>query len=170
MALSSGNIKKAERRLEILKDIAKEAMTEMRLLIYQLHPSTIQEDGLAVALRQRLDAVEIRSGIVVDFQVDGGRRLPSDIEDTLFQVAQEGFNNVLKHAKASEIQVLLSLEEDRCRLSIRDDGVGFDPETVELYGGYGLENMRNQLEKINGALIIDGEPGKGTTLDIEVSL
>jgi PAS domain S-box-containing protein len=170
MALSSGNIKNAERRLEILKDIAKEAMTEMRLLIYQLHPSTIQEEGLAVALRQRLDAVEIRSGIVVDFQVEGGRRLPSDIEDTLFQVAQEGFNNVLKHAKASEIQVLLSLEEDGCRLSIRDDGVGFDPETVEHYGGYGLENMRNRLEKINGALIIDGEPGKGTTLEIEVSL
>jgi signal transduction histidine kinase len=145
-------------------------MTEMRLLIFQLHPSIIKEAGLAIALRQRLDAVEVRSGIAAEFQVEGDRRLPSGIEYALFQVAREGLNNVLRHAQASEIQVSLIFEPDVCRLTITDNGVGFDHESVEHYGGYGLENMRNRLEKINGALIFDSEPGKGTTLDIEVSI
>ena len=157
-------------RLEVLKKIAQEAMTEMRLLIYQLHPPVIQESGLAVALRRRLDAVEVRSGVAADFQVEGERRLPSNIEYTLFQIAQEGLNNVLKHAKASGVLVRLSFTPDVCRLTIRDDGIGFGPESIERYGGYGLANMRDQLEQINGTLSIDSLPGKGTTLDVEVSI
>jgi signal transduction histidine kinase len=121
-------------------------------------------------LRQRLDAVEVRSGIAADFQIEGEQRLPSEIENTLFQIAQEGLNNVLKHSKASKIQVRLSLESDGCRLTIQDNGVGFDPESIGRYGGYGLANIRDRLEKINGALTIDSQPGAGTTLDIEVSI
>jgi PAS domain S-box-containing protein len=170
MALSSGSSKKAEKRLQILKEIAQEAMTEMRLLIYQLHPSILVEAGLAVALRQRLDAVEARSGIDADFQVEGERRLPPELENTLFNITLEGLNNVLKHAKASEIQMRLSFEPDRCRLTIRDDGVGFDPQSTENYGGYGLADIRDRLEKINGALTIDSQPGEGTTLEFEVIL
>jgi PAS domain S-box-containing protein len=170
MALSSGENDKAERRLQILKEIAQEAMNEMRLLIYQMHPSILQKAGLAAALRQRLDAVEVRSGLVTDFQVESERRLPLEIESILFQIAQEGLNNVLKHAKANEIQVRISYKPDGCRLTIQDDGVGFDAESIHRYGGYGLENMRDQLEKINGWLSIDSQPGKGTTLEIEVIL
>ena len=169
MALSSGNQDKAERRLEILKEIAQEAMTEMRLLIYQLHPQVLQEEGLAVAIRQRLNAVEVRSGVVADFQVEGERRLPAKIESTLFQIAKEGLNNILRHAKASEILVRLSFGPNICRLKIQDNGVGFDPESLGLYVGYGLANMRDRLEKIDGALTIDTQPGAGTILDIEVA-
>jgi signal transduction histidine kinase len=75
----------------------------------------------------------------------------------------------LKHAKANNIEVRLSIEQDCCRLTIRDDGVGFDPEGIGPYGGYGLTNMRDRLEKINGTLTIDSRPGKGTILKIEVS-
>ena len=170
MALSSGNIGKAEQRLEILKDIAQEAMNEMRLLIYQLQPSILREEGLAAALRKRLDAVEVRSGIAVDFLVAGDEQLPLQVENTLFPIAQEGLNNILKHAKAKNIEVRLSSKQDCCRLIIRDDGVGFDPEGIGPYGGYGLANMRDRLEKINGTLTIDSHPGKGTILNIEVSI
>jgi PAS domain S-box-containing protein len=173
MALSPDNSDKnvkAKRRLEILKEIAQEAMTEMRLLIYQLHPPIIQAAGLVVALRQRLDVVEVRSGMTADLQVESERRLPEEIESTLFQIAQEALNNVLKHAKASELLVRLSFKPDSCRLTIQDDGVGFDSESIGRYGGYGLENMRDRLEQINGALTIDSQPGIGTTLEIEVSL
>ena len=170
MALSTGENEKAERRLGILKGIAKEAMAELRLLIYQLHPSVIQDEGLAVALRERLDAVEVRSGIAADLQVEGERQLPIEIESTLFKIALEGLNNVVKHAKASEIQVGLYYKPDGCRLIIQDDGVGFDPESEEVFGGYGLANMREQLEGINGTLSTDSHPGQGTTLEIEVIL
>jgi two-component system sensor histidine kinase DegS len=130
----------------------------------------LEEAGLAVALRQRLDAVETRSGVVADFQIEGERRLPAEIESNLFHVAQEGLNNALKHAKASEIQVRLSFEPHVCQLTIRDNGVGFDPETINHYGGYGLANMSERLEKINGVLTINSQPGEGTTLEIEVLL
>jgi PAS domain S-box-containing protein len=168
MALSSGNYEIAKQRLGMLKQIAQEAMNEMRLLIHQLHPPIVEEVGLALALQQRLDAVETRSGISADLQVKGDQQLPLDSEISLFQIALEGLNNVLKHAKASEIQIRLIFEADRCRLTIQDNGVGFEPESIEDYGGYGLANMRDRLEKINGALTIDSRPGKGTTLDIEV--
>jgi signal transduction histidine kinase len=77
-------------------------------------------------------------------------------------------NNILKHARASEIQIGLNLEVDRYQLTIRDNGVGFEPESIENYGGYGLANMRDRLQKINGTLTIDSQQGKGTTLNIEV--
>ena len=168
MALSSGNNEIAKQRLGMLKQIAQDAMSEMRLLIHQLHPPIIEEVGLALALQQRLDTVETRSGISVDLQVEGDQQLHLDIEIALFKIASEGLNNILKHAKASEIQIRLILEADRYRLMIRDNGVGFEPESIEDYGGYGLASMRDRLGKINGTLIIDSQPGKGTTLDIEV--
>jgi len=66
--------------------------------------------------------------------------------------------------------VRLIFEPDSCRLVIQDDGVGFDLDSDEGYGGYGLANMRDQLKGINGTLSIDSQPGQGTTLDIEVIL
>jgi signal transduction histidine kinase len=170
MALSSGRMEDAEKRLQMLKDIAKESMTEMRLLIYELHPSILEEAGLVAALRQRLETVESRSGIEVDLQVEGEQRMPMAIEKELYQISLEGLNNVLKYAKAKEVLVLVSFEHDRCRLTIQDDGVGFDLERTGRYGGYGLANIKDRLEQIGGELTIISEPGKGTTLNIEVAI
>ena len=114
MALSSGKDKAAEKRLEILKEIAQDAMAEMRLLIYQLQPSIIEEEGLVNALEQRLELVENRSGIAVDFHVEGEPRLPLNKQIGLFQVAQEGLNNVIKHARASHLLLWLSYEPVVC--------------------------------------------------------
>jgi PAS domain S-box-containing protein len=168
MALSSGRMEDAEKRLQMLKDIAKESMTEMRLLIYELHPSILEEAGLVAALRQRLETVESRSGIEVDLQVEGEQRMPIAIEKELYQISLEGLNNVLKYAKAKQILVLVSFEHDRCRLTIQDDGVGFDLERTTRFDGYGLANIRDRLPQIGGELTIITEPGKGTTLEIEV--
>ena len=170
MALSSGRVEDAEKRLQTLKDIAQESMTEMRLLIYELHPSILEEAGLVAALRQRLETVESRSGIEVDLQVEGEQRMPIAVEKELYQISLEGLNNVLKHAKAKQVLVRLSFEHDRCRLTIQDDGVGFDLERTDRYGGYGLANIKDRLEQIGGELTIITEPGKGTTLDIEVAI
>jgi signal transduction histidine kinase len=170
MALTSGRVEDAEKRLQTLKEIAQESMTEMRLLIYEMHPSILEEAGLVAALRQRLETVESRSGIEVDLQVEGEQRLPIAVEEELFRISLEGLNNVLKHAKAKQVLVRLSFKHDRCRLTIKDDGVGLDHERTERYGGYGLVNIKDRLEKIGGELSIITEPGKGTILDIEVAI
>jgi PAS domain S-box-containing protein len=170
LALSSGRVEDAEKRLQMLKDIAQESMSEMRLLIYEMHPSILEEAGLAAALRQRLETVESRSGIEVDLQVEGDRRLPIAVEEELFHISLEGLNNVLKHAKAKQVLVGLSFEHDRCRLMIQDDGVGFALASSDRFGGYGLVNIKDRLEKIGGELSIITEPGKGTILDIEVAI
>lgn len=169
MALSSSRVEDAEKRLQTLKDIAQESMSEMRLLIYEMHPSILEEAGLVAALRQRLETVETRSGIEVDLQVEGEQRLPISLEKELYQISLEGLNNVLKHSKANEVLVRLSFEHDRCRLMIQDDGVGFDLERSGRFGGYGLANIKGRLEQIGGELTIISEPGKGTTLNIEVA-
>ncbi|GAH83206.1 unnamed protein product, partial [marine sediment metagenome] len=122
------------------------------------------------ALRQRLETVESRSGIEVDLQVEGDRRLPIAVEQELYHISSEGLNNVLKHSKAKQVLVRLSFEHDRCRLMIQDDGVGFDLERANRIGGYGLANIKDRLEQIGGELTLITEPGKGTTLDIEVIL
>jgi PAS domain S-box-containing protein len=168
MALSSGKIEGIEKRLQTLKEIARESMSELRMLIYELHPSILEEAGLVAAMRQRLDTVESRSGIQVDLQVEGEQRLPIAVEKELFRISLEGLNNVMKHAKANEILIWYSFEPDRCRLTIKDDGVGFDLKPTYHYRGYGLANIKERLEQIGGELTIITEPGKGTTLDIEV--
>jgi hypothetical protein len=168
MALTSGKVEDVEKRLQTLKAIAQESMSEMRLLIYELHPPILEEVGLVAALRQRLEMVELRSGIEVDLQIKGEQRLPIALEKELYQISLEGLNNALKHSKAKQILVQLSFEQDRCQLTIQDDGVGFDLERTTRFDGYGLANIRDRLPQIGGELTIITEPGKGTTLEIEV--
>jgi signal transduction histidine kinase len=168
LALTAGKLEAVEERLARIKDVARDAMTEMRWLVYNLHPSVLADAGLAAALQQRLGAVEARSGVKVDFQVNGQSRLPPASERELYWVAQEGLNNVLRHARASQVWVTIDYEESRCRLTIRDDGVGFRLDAAGRSGGYGLTNMRDRLAQINGTLKINTELSKGTTLEIEV--
>lgn len=168
LALSAGKIDVLEQRLDRLYEHTREAMTEMRLLIHELRPSILEEAGLAPALRARLEAVEVRSGLEAELQVDGERRLPPEVEAELYRVALEGLNNVLKHARADCVNLALSFDENAVRLTIRDDGVGFDLDSATRYGGYGLGIMEERVQQVGGDLRIETAPGAGTTLYVEV--
>jgi signal transduction histidine kinase len=168
MALSAGKLETVGERLVRIKEVAREAMTEMRWLIYKLHPPLLADAGLAAALQERLEAVEARSGVKVHFHVESQMRLPTASEAALFWVAQEALNNVMRHAHANEVWVMIENEDSLCRLTIRDDGLGFRLDAAERYGGYGLANMRERLAKVDGRLKITTEPSKGTTLAIEI--
>ncbi len=168
LALSAGRTGVVKERLEQLNRRAREAMTEMRLLIYELRPSILEERGLAEALKARLESVEVRSGLKADLQVVGERRLPPEVEEALYRVALEGLNNVLKHARAGDVELGLLFDESTVRLTIRDDGTGFDVDSASRYGGYGLAMMKERVQHIDGALSIETAPGAGTTLHVEV--
>jgi signal transduction histidine kinase len=143
--------------LRELGTTAREALREMRLLIFELSPPALEKSSLADAIQARLDAVESRGGITVQLQVEGTERLGRESRQELYQVAQEALNNALKHARAQSVKILLQYGERETRLSIRDDGVGIRLDQAQKSGGLGLRSMRERVQRIGGSLT--AEPG-----------
>jgi signal transduction histidine kinase len=168
MALSTGKIEVATNNLQELHNMAREAMLDMRLLVFELHPPALEEEGLASALRTRLDAVEARSGIQTEFQVEGDSQIPLAVEEELYRIAQEALNNAVKHARAERVIVRLEGNGECFRLQVQDNGTGFDLETAGKGGGRGLHSIEERVKRLNGELTIDTVQGEGTTLRVEV--
>jgi signal transduction histidine kinase len=154
-----------------LQQTSQEALAEMRLLIHELRPAVLEEEGLVAALQARLLAVEGRAGLQTQFMLEVEGRLPPRVEEGLYRIAREALNNALKHAQASAITVKLhrTAEDGKVRLEILDDGIGFDPETAREKGGLGLAAMEERAAELAGQLIVErGEKG-GTRVLVEVS-
>jgi len=166
--LDSGMADAAKAYMHDVRDTAREALREMRLLIFELRPSVLQNEGLLVALRARLEAVEERAGIGVNFQVEGEGEICPMIEEGLYRIAREVLNNALKHAAAQNIDVNLTIGQDVVVLEIVDDGVGFNADAAKESGGLGLEGMVERATQIGGELVLDSEPGHGTRVRVEV--
>jgi signal transduction histidine kinase len=170
LALASGKIEVVKKHLHRLNRMTREAMAEMRLLIFEMRPPVLEEVGLAAALRARLEAVEARSGLGIEFEVEGDQPLPPATETELYRVALEGLNNVVKHARAGRVTVQLIYDDSCLRLTIQDDGIGFDLEDAGRYGGYGLATMKERIELIHGTMAVNTAPAAGTRVEIEVTL
>ena len=93
--------------LHELRETARSAPYDMRLLIFILHPPALEKDGLVTALRIRMATVETRAGVHAELKVEGERRLPIGIEQELYRIAQEALNNIMKHAQAQYVVILL---------------------------------------------------------------
>jgi PAS domain S-box-containing protein len=164
-----GRSQVAAKNLSEVRTLAREAMLEMRLLIFELHPPALEEEGLVGALRTRLATVETRAGLETDIQVDGQETdLSPAVEEALYRFAQEALNNVIKHAQADRVEVRAALQADRAVLEVRDDGCGFDPESTN--GGLGLKGMKDRIVRLGGELVLDSYPGSGTLLRAEIPL
>ena len=139
---------KARERLERANELAQGALAEMRALIFQLRPMTLQEEGLLSAVKKHLSALHSRHGRVVELQVTGAeRRLPAPIEDAAFGIIQESLNNVVKHANAARTQVQLRVWCGLlCGVTTVDDGVGFDPAAPRPVPTLGMSSMRERAE------------------------
>ena len=164
MAMLAGKQNEAIENLDELRNMAREAMTDMRLLIFELHPPRLEEEGLAAALQGRLASVETRTGLQTELHVEEERRLPLSVEEELYWIAQEALNNVVKHAQAQKVTVRLLFDDETARLEVRDDGKGFEPATARQSGGMGLRGMEERAQRINGKLEIESALGQGTTL------
>ena len=170
MALSKGKIAVAAENLQELRSMTREAMLDMRLLIFELHPPILETEGLVVALQTRLESVEARSGIQTEFNVEEERRLPLSVEIELYRIAHEAITNVVKHAKAQQVSVYLQFDDDRFRLKVWDNGVGFDSEKTDQSGGRGLRSIQERAQRINGQLKVESTPGEGTILEVTVEI
>jgi signal transduction histidine kinase len=168
--LSVGDAELASDHLREVRQTAQEALQEMRLLIFELRPPVLEQEGLVAALETRLEAVEGRSGLETEFILEGDVRLPTDIEEGLYRIAQEALNNALKHAQARCITVHLRQERQAVMLEVIDDGIGFDPSTAREQGGLGLPGMEERAARLGGRLTVSSRPGEGTSMKVEVDL
>ncbi len=165
--LAAGDSGTAASHLRIMQETAQLALSEMRLLIFQLRSPTLR-DGLAAALQERLEAVEQRSGLKTTFTSNGSGYLDARVDEDLYRIAQEALNNVLKHARAQTVTVHLHQEKGYTCLQICDDGIGFERQSAKPSGGLGLRGMAERVAQLGGALAITSHPGQGTTIQVEV--
>jgi signal transduction histidine kinase/ligand-binding sensor protein len=170
MAFSAQKWEALERNLQEVRNMAREAMYDMRLLVFELRPFMLETEGLASALRARLAAVEGRSGLKTEVLVEGERRLSIKIEEELYRIAQEGLNNVVKHAEATQVQIQLKYDESTVSLEMMDDGKGFEPEAASQSGGFGLQGIKERVQQLGGTMKIESAPLRGTRLSVRIPL
>ena len=170
MAFSAEKWDALERNLQEVRNMSREAMYDMRLLVFELRPFMLETEGLASALRARLAAVEGRSGLKTEVLVEDERRLPIKMEEELYRIAQEGLNNVVKHARATQVQIRLKYDEKTVSLEMNDDGRGFEPEAAHQSGGFGLQGIHERVQQLGGTLNIESAPLRGTRLSVRIPL
>jgi signal transduction histidine kinase len=129
----------------------------------------LEQEDLVGALRQRLEAVEHRSGLEASLLVERDVTVSDQAEAVLYGITQEALNNALKHAQARTVVVSLRCsDEGAAILEVVDDGCGFEPACVGDEGGMGLTSMRERAARMGGALVILSEPGGGTTVRVSL--
>ena len=154
-----------ERQLEELRQLTKGALGEMRTLLMELRPAAMDEADPAELFKHLIDAFTGRTGVPVHFETDraGGCRLPLEVKNVYYRIAQEGLNNVVKHAEPSQVWFRFECQVDLVTLTISDDGQGFDQKDVPA-GHLGLGIMSERAEAIGADLTLVSQPGEGTTL------
>jgi signal transduction histidine kinase len=157
----------ARRHLDLALATARENLTEARTLVGALSPASLEQGSLAEAVRRVADATGAESEVQARAEVTGtARRLPMGTEVVLLRVCQEALANVRKHAAAHQVAVRLSYADDMVRLTVADDGAGFDPELITT--GYGLRGMRDRVALVGGTIQVTSAPGTGTQVCAEV--
>ena len=150
-------------------------MEGVRRLSQDLRPPTLERLGLVPAVKSLASDVERLSGISVEVSVKGSeRRVHPDVELLLFRITQEALRNVERHSQARKAKVVLGFQEGRTRITIKDDGKGFQPPEMmgdlAKDGRLGLAGMQERVGLLGGSLKVDSGRGKGTTVVIEASV
>ncbi|MEO8151839.1 MAG: cache domain-containing protein [Rhizobacter sp.] len=158
----------------LLKAVTRlnDALMEVRRISHRLRPPMLDTLGIVSALRHLVDEFNEVGGMSCSLVVEGEAfELPDDVKTALFRVAQEAITNASKHADAAQLEVLLAFFEGGVKVSIRDDGSGFDTRAVQQHPsqGIGLRNMRERLQSIDGQCEISSRPGY-TAVEAQLSL
>ncbi len=158
--LSQGRIERLRESLNHIAESARQALKDMRLLLYELRLVKLEEIHLDEAIRTRLESVEQRAGIQVDFITDPDIDWPPGWQGESYAVVMEALNNSLKYARATALRVRIIKIESDIEICIEDNGVGFDPDIRT--GGIGLISMKERVDHLGGELEIRPNPGSGT--------
>jgi signal transduction histidine kinase len=161
-------------RLSQLSQVLKGSVESVRHLSAGLRPASLERLGLVGAIRNDCDQLAARQGFKVEFTHHGmdGVRLSHEAEINLYRVVQEALNNVVKHARATEVGIQLVASHPIVRMRIRDNGTGFDPaqRKAKKSQGLGLVGMAERMDLLHGSFKIHSNPGMGTRITTEIPI
>lgn len=160
-----GTAHQLKERLEAMREIVAEALHEVRTLSHRVHPSALEHLGLTAALELLLKRSLASSGVRHWVQASVDARISPQLASVFYRVAQEAIGNAMRHGSPGFIGIRLDVDRHGARMTIQDDGQGFDLQVVEQQrAGMGLFVMRERLMLIEGELVIDTRPGGGTSV------
>ncbi len=155
--------------LDYVLSLAEAGLAEMRALIFELRPESLDSEGLVAALNKRAEAISARHQIEVNLDLCVEPPVPLRMKESLYRVAQEALNNIVKHARASHVTVSLACLNGTIRMEVKDDGAGFDT-SQDYPGHFGLHTMRERIEELGGELLVESRPQNGTRIFASVPL
>jgi signal transduction histidine kinase len=154
-----------------LRTLVVETLQDVRRLAVELRPSALDDFGLEPALQRLGQSVHEASEIEVEVEARlDGARLPDEIETAVYRIVQEALTNVVKHAAASRVAIVVSRRDGKVVVLVEDDGRGFDLAVASGGEGLGLMGMRERVELLDGTFGVDAGPTTGTTLVVELPL
>lgn len=166
--------KGAEKALQEIQDLkvnVRNALSEVRRIIYDLRPMALDDLGITPTLKKYLSTVmEYNPGADIQFiSYNNERRISSDYEVAIFRLVQESVNNALKHGKSSLIHVKIEWLRDEINVVVKDNGKGFDTDNVRE-GSFGIIGMKERIDLLKGTITISSAVGKGTTVLMKIPL
>jgi len=149
--------------------MASEVLDNLRRIAVDLRPASLDHLGLVPALRQYIEAVSDKHTLTIRFETRGvSGRLPTEVETCFYRIIQEALTNVVRHAKADRVDILLDQNGDKIVSKVVDNGAGFDPIEAMSRNRLGLFGMRERAEMLGGHLIVESQPGAGTKILVEI--
>jgi signal transduction histidine kinase len=162
---------KMRRRFESLQNQAQEISSDIHRLSYSLHPSKLDHLGLAAAIKSLCEQINASGKLRVYLhQQSFTETLPKDITLCLFRIAQETLRNAVKHSQATHVRVNVQMASDLVRLTVADDGCGFDMQSPAFAAGLGFVGMRERLRIVGGELEINSQRAHGTRIEVTIPL
>jgi len=159
----------AGEQLERVQELARGALEELRAVVFELRPASLEAEGLGQVLRKHVEVLRRVSGSAIELRVAAPPALGPAAAGQVFRIAQEALQNALRHAAAGRIEVRLGNGGGRLALSVTDDGRGFDVSAPGVRGRrLGLTSMEERAVELGGVLAIESRPGAGTTVRLDV--
>lgn len=158
---------KLQPTLDYILTLSENAVTEMRALVFELHPESLEQLGLVILLTKLVEAQSARYGVVTQLGLCAEPDLTLEAKEVTYRIAQEALRNISKHAQATTIKVRMECEEAWVSLEVVDDGVGFDTSS-QFPGHFGLQSMRERAEGLGGRFEIESLPGSGTRVSVRL--
>ncbi|MDZ4766660.1 MAG: GAF domain-containing protein [Chloroflexota bacterium] len=153
--------------LDYVLSLAEAGLAEMRALIFELRPESLEQEGLITALVKQAASLQARHNIRVVTEFCDEPTFSIEAKETLYRIAREALHNTVKHAQASDIELKLTICDDGYLLSIKDNGVGFDPSGA-FPGHLGLKSMRERAERMNGTFEVHSQTDAGTHIRVTI--
>jgi signal transduction histidine kinase len=151
--------------VDYILSLAETGLAEMRALIFELRPESLENEGLVVAIRKQVEAVNARHHLEIEFLPCDEPDLPLPVKEAAYRIAQESLTNVVKHSKATRIRVKLTSSGSGLEVEVADNGKGFDT-AADFPGHLGLHSMRERAENAGGNLAISSD-GSGTSVIVK---